>query len=164
MRGATPCIKDRQRLKIRQLQSVTSRAVDGIDPCQLPPLWPSPDSLQRQRHRQRDRHDSHDQCSLVNWKGRLGPCDKRPIENLPHLNVRLSPSASSCNLSDVELTSNCVAACVPDRLKLPDDRQHIGRKLRRLRPTGHAHALHCAGAVGGRAQPLSARLGGRQSW
>ena len=36
MRGAAPCIKDRQRLKVRQLQSVTSRAAGGVDLCQLP--------------------------------------------------------------------------------------------------------------------------------
>jgi hypothetical protein len=37
-------------------------------------------------------------------------------------------------------------------LEIPNDRQHVGSKLRRLRLTGHAHSLHGAGRV--RACPL----------
>jgi hypothetical protein len=48
------------------------------------------------------------------------------------------------------------------RSDVPNDRQHVGSELRFLRLTGRAYALHGAGGVG-RAQPLSARLGGRQS-
>jgi hypothetical protein len=41
-----------------------------------------------------------------------------------------------------------------DRLDVPNDRQDVGRKLRRLRPAGRAHALH--GASGGVRRALAA--------
>ena len=50
----------------------------------------------------------------------------------------------------------------PARLNVPNDRQDVGRKLRRLGPAGHTHALDGTGGVG-RAQSLSPRLSGRQS-
>jgi hypothetical protein len=46
------------------------------------------------------------------------------------------------------------------RSDVPNDRQHVGCKLRCLRRTGHPHAFHGPGRIG-RAQLLSPRLGGR---
>jgi hypothetical protein len=46
-------------------------------------------------------------------------------------------------------------------LNVPNDRQYVGRKLRRLRPAGDTHALD--GPGGGCAQLRSPRLSGRQS-
>jgi hypothetical protein len=47
------------------------------------------------------------------------------------------------------------------RLDVSNDRQHIGSELRCVRLAGHPHALQGSDRVG-RAQPLCARLGGRQ--
>jgi hypothetical protein len=51
----------------------------------------------------------------------------------------------------LELPGDGVEARVTGGLDLSNDRQNVGRELRRLRLTGRAHAF----------QPLSARLSGR---
>jgi hypothetical protein len=71
-----------------------------------------------------------------------------PIENLSHLNVRPSPSASRSNFSGVELTRDGVAACVPGILNLADDRQNVGGELTRLGLKSLADALYGAGGSG----------------
>jgi hypothetical protein len=62
--------------------------------------------------------------------------------------MRPPPSASSRNLSGVELTSNCVAACVPGALDFADNRQDVGGELARLGLQSPAHALYGTGGVG----------------
>jgi hypothetical protein len=71
----------------------------------------------------------------------------RSIQNLTHLHMRPSSSASSRDLSGIELTSNCVAACVPGTLDFADKRQDVGRKLRGPRSTSRTHVLHGASRV-----------------
>jgi hypothetical protein len=70
---------------------------------------------------------------------------------------------SGGDLPGIELSSNGVETCMTGRLDVPNYGQHVGRKLSRLRLTGHTHALHGAGGVRRRTQPPSARLGGRYS-
>jgi len=77
----------------------------------------------------------------------------------PKFNLR-KRAISGGDLPGVELSSVGVETCMADRLDIPNDRQDVGDKLGRLRLAAHAHALDGAGGIG-RAQPLSARLGGR---
>jgi hypothetical protein len=70
--------------------------------------------------------------------------------------------ASLCDLPSVELPGDGVEACMADRLDVPNDRQDVGRKLRRLCLAGHAHALDGAGAIR-RARPFSPSLCDRWS-
>jgi hypothetical protein len=59
----------------------------------------------------------------------------------------MSPSAtvSGRYLPSVELPGDGVEARVTGGLNLSNDRQNVGRELRRLRLTGRAHAFHGAG-------------------
>jgi hypothetical protein len=66
------------------------------------------------------------------------------------------------DLPSVDLPGDGVEARKATRLDISNDRQDVGRKLRRLCLAGHAHALDGAGGTG-RTQFLSASLGGRRS-
>jgi hypothetical protein len=61
------------------------------------------------------------------------------------------PTIGGGDLRGVELPGDGVEACMAGRLDVPNYRRHVGRKLSRLRLTGHTHALHGAGS--GRACP-----------
>jgi hypothetical protein len=54
---------------------------------------------------------------------------------LPHLHMPPSPAVSGGDLSCVKLASDPIETCVAGRLDVPNDRQDVGRKLRRLRLT-----------------------------
>jgi hypothetical protein len=67
---------------------------------------------------------------------------RRPAD----LNWSLSPAAVGGRyLPSVELPGDGVEARVTGGLNLSNDRQNVGRELRRLRLTGRAHAFHGAG-------------------
>jgi hypothetical protein len=51
-------------------------------------------------------------------------CGRCPIQNLPHLHTPPLATISGGDLPGVELTSNCVAACVSSTLNFADDRQN----------------------------------------
>jgi hypothetical protein len=73
---------------------------------------------------------------------------RRPIQGLPHPYVPPLATIGARDLPGVELPRYGVQATITGRLNLADDWQDIGRKLRRLGSTGHAHATYCAGRVG----------------
>jgi hypothetical protein len=73
----------------------------------------------------------------------------------------MSPLPTVSGSSSVDLPGDGVEARKAARLDVSNDRQHVGRKLRRLCLAGHAHPLDGAGGIG-RTKFLSARLGGRQ--
>ena len=51
------------------------------------------------------------------------------------------PTISGSNFPSVELSGNGVEACKAGRLNVSNDRQYVGRKLRRLCLAGDMHAL-----------------------
>jgi hypothetical protein len=67
-------------------------------------------------------------------------------------------TVSGCDLPRVELSGDGVETGMARRLDVPNDRQHVGRKLSRLLLTSHAHALDDTGGSGMRAQSLSKGL------
>ena len=58
-------------------------------------------------------------------------------------------AVSGGDLPRIQLSGNGVEACVTSRLDVANDRQDVGRKLCRLRPTGYAHALEAPAGSGG---------------
>jgi hypothetical protein len=64
----------------------------------------------------------------------------------------MPPLATAClgDLPGIELRGDSVEACKAGRLDVSNDRQDVGRKLRRLCLAGHAHALNGSGGSGPR--------------
>jgi hypothetical protein len=81
----------------------------------------------------------------IRSEGMASRTGRRPTQNLPHLHMPPAATVSCSDLPRVELSSDAVETCVTGRLDVPNDRQDVGRKLGRLRLTGHAHPLHGAG-------------------
>jgi hypothetical protein len=73
---------------------------------------------------------------------------RRSIQYVPHLHMSPLPTVRGSDLSSVELPGDGVEACKAGRLDVSNDRQDVGRKLRRLRLAGHAHALDGPGRIG----------------
>jgi hypothetical protein len=57
------------------------------------------------------------------------------------------PTVAGSDFSSVDLPGDGIKACKAARLDVSNDRQHVGRKLRRLCLGGHAHALDGAGRI-----------------
>jgi hypothetical protein len=72
-----------------------------------------------------------------------------PALNLSQLHMPPPATVSGGDLAGVQLPGDGVEARMTGRLDLPDNRQNVGRELRRLRLAGHPHALNGSGGVSG---------------